>query len=49
MGGVVFSNAWGGDYKQVIEWHKLRYVSIILVARPLTFPPQLQRWRCLLL
>ncbi|KIM40809.1 hypothetical protein M413DRAFT_446180 [Hebeloma cylindrosporum] len=21
MGGVVFSTAWGGNYKQVIEWH----------------------------
>ncbi|QRV79265.1 hypothetical protein RhiJN_07280 [Ceratobasidium sp. AG-Ba] len=21
LGGLVFSNAWGGQYKQVIEWH----------------------------
>jgi hypothetical protein len=39
MGGVVFSNAWGGTYKQVIEWHKLRCISMIPVPRPLTSPP----------
>ena len=22
MGGLLYTTAWGGGYKQVIEWHK---------------------------
>ena len=33
MGGVVFSTAWGGSYKQVIEWHKLRPFSYVPPAQ----------------
>ena len=39
MGGVVFSTAWGGSYKQVIEWHKLRCISMTPVPRPLNSLP----------